>query len=89
MSRPIEAEPGTTSAARSVPLVPDGDALLERARDGAPSLETEAIAFRCHSGRRIDGRWTGVPVTRLLATAPPSTTHLLVEGAEGYRACVA
>ncbi|MFW6448790.1 MAG: molybdopterin-binding oxidoreductase [Halobacteriota archaeon] len=89
MSRPIEAGPGPTRVAGSVQLVPDGDALVERARDGALSLETEAIAFRCHSGRRIDGHWTGLPVRRLLAGAPPSTTHLLVEGREGYRACVA
>jgi DMSO/TMAO reductase YedYZ molybdopterin-dependent catalytic subunit len=36
------------------------------------------------------GRWTGVPVADLLSrvAAPDGTTHLRVDGGDGYRACI-
>lgn len=48
------------------------------------------LAFRCDSGGRIEGEWTGVPVGSLIAAADVSDamTHLLVDSVEEYRACV-
>lgn len=58
----------------------------------APDLgwRTASCEFRCATGRWIRGRWAGVPVPALLEAvdAPPETTHLLVVGADGYRAGV-
>jgi DMSO/TMAO reductase YedYZ molybdopterin-dependent catalytic subunit len=49
-----------------------------------------SASFLCGSGERWDGRWRGPALTTLLDRADPSpeTTHLLVEGAGGYVACV-
>lgn len=64
-------------------------------RDATAALErfpwtTRAFSIHCHSGRVLEGRWAGVPVPSLLAAArvPPETTHLLVTGRDGHRACV-
>ena len=54
--------------------------------------ETIAIeeTFRCSTGTLIPGEWTGVSVGDLLlaADAPVETTHIQVEGADGFRVCV-
>lgn len=51
------------------------------------SLDEE---FRCESGDPIPGTWNGLDVGALLEAAdtPPETTHLLVEGDDGFTACV-
>lgn len=48
------------------------------------------FAIHCHTGRVIEGRWTGFPVAELTEAADPApeTTHLLVTGRDGHRACV-
>lgn len=48
------------------------------------------FAIHCHTGRVIEGRWTGFPVAALTEAArpPPETTHLLVTGRDGHSACV-
>lgn len=52
--------------------------------------ERRRLVLQCTSGRRFEGEWFGVPVTALLgaADAPDGTTHLLVESADGFVACV-
>lgn len=57
---------------------------------GGPAVETADWTFRCASGDEISGPWTGVGVAELLdrAEAPADTTHLAVESADGYWACV-
>lgn len=52
--------------------------------------ERRRLVLQCTSGRRFEGEWSGVPVPALLgaADAPEATTHLLVESADGYVACV-
>ncbi|USZ68449.1 molybdopterin-dependent oxidoreductase [Halorussus salilacus] len=66
----------------------DGDGGLGVGVDADP--ETAAWSFRCASGSEIGGPWTGVPVSDLLdaAEAPDATTHVAVEGDDGYRVCV-
>lgn len=60
------------------------------ASGGSFDPETAAWSFRCASGSEIGGPWTGVPVSDLLdaADAPDATTHVAVEGGDGYRVCV-
>lgn len=54
--------------------------------------ETTAVdeTFRCSSGTPILGEWTGLSVGALLfaADTPPETTHVQVEGADGFTVCV-
>lgn len=51
---------------------------------------TRAHRFRCTSGDRFGGEWTGVPVETVLASVslPGDTTHLVVAGADGFQVCV-
>lgn len=44
----------------------------------------------CASGNPIDGPWTGLDVGALLESAEPpaETTHVLVEGEDGFTACI-
>jgi hypothetical protein len=51
-----------------------------------PTVEMDH-AVRCASGERTTGRWRGVAVALLLSMvdAPDETTHLFVEGRDGYR----
>lgn len=51
---------------------------------------TRFLRFACSTGDRFGGEWRGVPVATLLesTTLPDETTHLLVEGEDGFRACV-
>lgn len=58
--------------------------------DGLPRKAHHQVLY-CSSGRRLEGDWTGVPLAALVATVnvPDETTHLLVESAEGYVACIA
>lgn len=50
----------------------------------------QTLRFRCASGDLFGGRWTGVPVDRILdeATLPAETTHVLFESTDDYRVCV-
>ncbi|GAA0723945.1 hypothetical protein J2744_001241 [Halorubrum trapanicum] len=50
---------------------------------------TVACRYRCATGTAFGGEWRGVPVGPLLNDAPPETTHLRAESADGYRAHVA
>lgn len=54
-------------------------------------VTTRTIGFECASGDWLESEWTGVPLDPVLeaASMPPETTHVLVEAADGYRACVA
>lgn len=67
--------------------------LPETAESSLDALQgrCQHLVFRCQSGRRIEGDWTGIPIEELLTAVdvPDATTHLLVESADGYRACVA
>lgn len=56
------------------------------ARRDLPTVEVRH-AIRCASGERTAGCWRGVAVADLLdvAAAPGETTHLFVEGRDGYR----
>lgn len=49
-----------------------------------------ALTFRCGTGETWGGHWRGVPLSVLLERSHPApeTTHILVEGAAGYVACV-
>lgn len=51
---------------------------------------TREFTIHCHTGRVIEGRWSGVQVGALTEAArpPPGTTHLLVTGSDGHSACV-
>jgi len=67
----------------------------ERRRYGPGALRELPRAERrctvvCATGDRHTARWTGVPVTELLADAgePPATTHVRLESRDGYRVCV-
>ncbi len=68
--------------------------------DGALPAGTEAsletlsqkrrqITLHCHTGRRIEGEWIGVPVATLIEEVAISerATHILVESVDGFRAC--
>lgn len=51
---------------------------------------SERFVINCHTGRVIEGRWTGVPLVSIVdaGVLPADTTHLLVHGADGHRVCV-
>lgn len=53
-------------------------------------LRTESHAVVCSSGDRNEGVWRGVGVEALLERAAPAdgSTHLVVDGVDGYRVCV-
>lgn len=67
--------------------LPDGEVVRDLESFGRTS---QRHRFTCASGRRFGGRWRGVPVSALAETVslPPATTHLVVEAADGARACV-
>jgi len=50
----------------------------------------DSRGFECASGEWLEREWTGIPAPELLEAAePPSeTTHVQLESADGYRACV-
>ncbi|MEF8774698.1 MAG: hypothetical protein V5A23_06600 [Halobacteriales archaeon] len=52
--------------------------------------ETASFTINCHTGRILEGRWSGFRLWPLLEAAriDPETTHLLVTARDGYRACV-
>ena len=82
----------TTSS--ETPVTIEGERVLEVA--GTPAdrerfgWETEAFTIHCHTGRVIEGRWTGTPVTPLIdeAKLPGDSTHVLVTATDGHVACV-
>lgn len=43
---------------------------------------------RCSTGDRFEGHWRGVSVADLLLDADPTTTHVVAESADGFRACI-
>ena len=49
-----------------------------------------AAALHCHSGDVIEATWRGVAVETCLdaPSVPPTVTHVLVEAADGSRACI-
>lgn len=53
-------------------------------------VTTRSIGFECASGDWLESTWTGVPLDPLLNAGPipPETTHVVVEAADGYRACI-
>ncbi|MFA1609575.1 molybdopterin-binding oxidoreductase [Halobellus rubicundus] len=71
---------GESTVRIPVPLPPDHD------------YETTAIEgqFRCSSGDLVADGWSGLAVGSLLVAAdvPDETTHLQVEGADGFTVCV-
>lgn len=48
------------------------------------------FTINCHSGREIEGRWSGFPIAPVVDAAafPPETTHLLMTADDGYRVCI-
>jgi len=54
------------------------------------SLTSRRLQLDPLMGEPVQGRWVGVPVSRLLdaADVPEQATHLLLEGANGYQAPV-
>ncbi|TKX58412.1 pterin operon protein [Halorubrum sp. SS7] len=72
------------AAERSAPdLLAQLDAVRERR-----GAVTVACRYRCATGTEFGGEWRGVAVAPLLDDAPPETTHLRAESADGYRAHV-
>lgn len=49
-----------------------------------------SVEFVCTTGRRETATWGGAPFADLLSfgEVPPATTHLVIETADGYAACV-
>lgn len=80
----------TEPAGESVTVVGERTVSVPVGGDRGPATETADWTFRCASGDEISGPWTGLEVADLLAraAAPANTTHLAVESADGYRACV-
>jgi len=52
--------------------------------------QIRGFTINCHSGREIEGRWSGVPIAPVAEAAqfPPETTHLLLTADDGYRVCI-
>jgi len=76
-------------------VVVDGQSPVTLPRERAAAsasfeLTAETVGFECASGDWLESTWTGVPLGPLIEAAemPPSTTHVLVTAADGYRACV-
>ena len=48
---------------------------------------TREFTINCHSGRVIEGRWSGVPLAAVTdaANPAPETTHVVVTSQDGYR----
>ena len=51
-------------------------------------VATVSCRFRCASEGPFEGRWRGVRIRDLLASAPPETTHVRAWSADGYRVVV-
>lgn len=79
-------------AAPRVDVVGDRHLVLPVDLDAGRGLPFETLdcTLRCASGNPIHGPWTGVPIQALLDSvdAPADTTHLLVTGRDGVRACI-
>lgn len=56
---------------------------LETVRERCGSVTT-ACEYECHSGETFGGRWRGVALADLLASADPETTHVRAVSADGY-----
>ncbi|RKD97709.1 molybdopterin-dependent oxidoreductase [Halopiger aswanensis] len=79
------------SLSSSIRLVGEEETTIDGAALAALPLEERECEIVCATGDRYTEPWYGVPVLEVLerASVPPETTHLLVESADGYRACVA
>lgn len=69
-----------------------GDAHLAFGRKSLSRMDhlERTCTVACASGDRTTARWFGVPVSALLSAAevPEETTHVVVEGWDGYRVVV-
>lgn len=76
----------------TVTVVGDSEVVLADAAGTRERFEwgSREYTINCHSGRTIEGRWSGVPMAPVAEAAefPPETTHLLMTAADGYRVCV-
>lgn len=52
--------------------------------------ETRAVTIDCHSGRTIEGVWSGIPLSPAVEAAgfPPETTHMRATARDGHEVCV-
>ncbi|WP_229113385.1 hypothetical protein [Halapricum desulfuricans] len=80
-----ESEPAVTVAGDSEVTLADAPATRERF-----PWQTRSFTINCHSGREIEGRWSGVPIAPVAEAAqfPPEATHLLMTADDGYRVCI-
>lgn len=80
-----ESESTVTVVGDSEVTLSDAPATRERF-----AWQTRGFAINCHSGREIEGRWSGIPIAPVAEAAqfPPETTHLLMTADDGYRVCV-
>jgi hypothetical protein len=86
----VTALPAATDGGRLLTLVGGRRVVLPvSGLSGLPTAERD-VTVACASGERYRARYCGVPVLDLLscATLPDDTTHLLVEGDDGYRVTV-
>lgn len=83
---------GGAAGDRAVTVVGDRRVTVPATVEESGPLAVETIdrSFRCSSGEPIPGPWTGYRVADLLAAAgaPPATTHVAIEGRDGFRVCV-
>lgn len=84
------SETGTESEADGLVVgigLPDGEV-----RRDLRSFEwtSQQHQLTCATGRRFGGHWRGVPVSAVVETVPMplETTHLVIEAADGVRACI-
>ena len=82
------------TASPETPVTIEGERVLEvagthtdRERFG---WESERFTIHCHTGRLIEGRWTGTPMASLIdaAEVPGDATHVLVAATDDHVACV-
>lgn len=66
-----------------------GERQIEVDPDSYPAESFEET-FYCASGDPIPGEWVGVPVADLLddVAVPDETTHLRIQGRDGFTACL-
>lgn len=54
------------------------------------SVERSRLCYECRSGDRVQATWRGIPFDGLLPVLDPpgETTHVVIVGADGRRACL-
>lgn len=77
-------------------ILGDGTAPIDADTLATLPIDEREIEIVCSTGDRYTERWQGVAIMDVLeteaaaaASIPAETTHLLVESADGHRACVA